>query len=153
MLTGCGKEVYETMSDLYEVPKDLKPAEVLLMLPQEAALMTAKEASNDRFYLCKDFTLSVRTLPGGDLEKTLKEVSGYAKEQLSLVCLNLEELKRYEFVWAVAGEQGDELARAVILDDGVFHYVLTLQAPAEQVSQLQQTWKELIDTFSLDIVP
>ena len=153
MLTGCSKEAFETMSDLYEEPKNLEPAQVLLMLPQEAALMTPGEETAERFYLCKDFTLSLQTLPGGDMEKTLKTVSGYSKQQLSLVCLSQGDMKRYELVWAVAGEQGDEVARAVILDDGKFHYVLTLQTPADRVADLQQTWNELMSTFSLDTVP
>ena len=150
MLPGCSTEVYETMSDQYVQPQGLKPAEVLLMLPQEASLMTAKEETDNRFYICKDFTLSVQTLPAGDLGKTLQTVSGFSRENISLVELTQGDIRRYECVWVSAGEQEDQICKAVILDDGDFHYVLIMQAGAEDAFALRQTWNEIASTVSLD---
>ena len=112
--------------------------------------MTAKEDTDNRFYFCKDFTLWLQTMPAGDLGKTLQTVSGYPRENISLVELTLGNLKRYECVWASAGEQGDQISRAVILDDGDFHYVLIMQAGAEYAFDLQQTWNDVASSFSLD---
>ena len=153
MLTGCDETVYETMSDLYEQPEQMHPAQVLLILPQDAALMTAQGDTDNLYYFCEDHTISIQTLMGGDLDKTLKAVSGYSRDKISLVGLSQEELDRYEFVWVVAGEQGDEICRGVILDDGYYHYVLTLQASAEVVAELQQPWNQVASTFSLDTAP
>ena len=56
----------------------------------------------------------------------------------------------YECVWTSAGEGGFQTARAKILDDGVWHYCLTVFAPAENVSSLQADWQSIFDSFGLD---
>lgn len=150
MLTGCKQRAFETMSDVYEQPAGLEAREVLLMLPQEAMAMDPQEGE---FYLCEGFSLSVQTFSSGDLNRTIRAVTGFDRESLSVMELRQDDIKRYEWVWASAGEGGECLNRAVLLDDGVFQYVLTLQGSAEMAGELKDTWQEIVGSFSLDTGP
>ena len=153
LLAGCAQQAYETMSDHYELPEDLAARQVSLLLPQEASLLSEKDSSTEQCYLCKDFMVSVQTFAGGDLSRTLRLVSGYERDQIAVLELREEDWKRYECVWASVGESGDQLCRAVILDDGDFHYVLTLETLAEHSAQLREAWQEIVRSFSLDTAP
>lgn len=152
-LVGCSGPAFETMSDHYEVPEDLTARQVALMLPQEALLLSEKGNDAEQFYLCKDFTVAVQTFSSGDLSRTLQLVTGYDRDRVGVLELQDGDWKRYECVWVSAGESGDRLCRAVILDDGEFHYVLTLEALAENALQVRESWQEIVGSFSLDTAP
>ena len=57
--------------------------------------------------------------------------------------------KRYDFVWASAGENGDQLGRAVILDDGNYHYCLSVLRDADTTERSQIVWRDVFDSFKL----
>ena len=57
--------------------------------------------------------------------------------------------KRYDFVWASAGENGDQLGRAVILDDGNYHYCLSVLRDADTTEKSQIVWRDVFDSFKL----
>lgn len=152
LLAGCGAPVdYETMSDMY-VKEERQAAEILVALPPDAAVMTGSEGSG-HIWLCDGYTVVTQTLAGGDLDATLRAVSGYGREQLPVIELQSGNLKRWEWVWTCAGEGGDQICRGVILDDGAYHYVLSLQTDAQQAGKLADAWQGIVASFSLDIVP
>ena len=49
---------------------------------------------------------------------------------------------------STAGEQGERLGRGVILDDGDYHYCLTVLQDAD-VTDCQIVWSEVFRTFDL----
>ena len=153
LLTGCGAPVdYETMADVYVQAELPMPAELLVALPPDAAVMTGADGSS-KIWLCDGYTVTAQTLASGDLDATLRSVTGFGREQLSLVELQSGTLRRWEWVWTCAGEGGDQVCRGVILDDGAYHYVLSLQTDAQLAGELSEAWREIVGSFSLDIVP
>ena len=42
------------------------------------------------------------------------------------------------------------MGRAAVLDDGRYHYVLTVQADAARSGELTETWNQLFSGFSLE---
>lgn len=123
--------------------------QVLLELPEEISKPTMENSEAGAIYLCDDYTLTLNTVTSGDLNKTLYETTGFAKDQLQLLQTGSGELKRYECVWAAAGEPEDQIGRLCVLDDGDYHYVLTAMADASRAGQLRQTWNTLFDSFRL----
>ena len=151
LLTACGgKKDFETMSDQYLMPSVTEPAQVSLQLPEEAVVMTMHSESDDTLYLCDGFTLTVQTLEGGDLDATLRSVTGYSREKLQIYELRKDGVTRYECVWVSAGEGGDQMGKAVILDDGSYHYAVAAIAPAEQAGTLAQTWQQILGSAQLE---
>ena len=56
---------------------------------------------------------------------------------------------RYDFVWTAAGEDGLQLGRACILDDGNYHYALTTMAQEETSGQLREVMQDMFDSCRL----
>ena len=75
-LGGCGSsEVMETVGDEYVVAAMAAPRQIQVQLPGEAAL-PAMENDSARLYLCRDYEIALQTLTGGDLDETLRSVTG-----------------------------------------------------------------------------
>ena len=150
LLTGCGaQETFETISDLHIQPVSATVQQVILDVPDDASVEVLQSADAGKIYLCDGYTITVQTMSAGDLEKTLRVATGYAKEDLELVQTQQSDLKRYECVWTAAGENETQIGRACILDDGDYHYVVTVMAGESVAGALRQAWKDLFDSFRL----
>ncbi len=150
LLAGCGApRSFETLSDEYVRPPQPVMRETQLGLPEEAAVSAITNADQGSIYLCNGYTIAVQTLEAGDLDATLRTISGYGKDHLKLLERQAEDHRRYECVWAAAGEGEDQVCRAVILDDGNYHYTVTVTAGASNAGDLVQTWQELLSAFTL----
>ena len=150
LLTGCGsEEVMETVSDDYLQPVMAQMQQVVVSLPEEAAVAVLEDASAGSIYLCDGYTVTLQTTQSGDLSKTLRAATGFAKEDLRLIQTKYDGLTRTEGVWTAIGENGDQLGRFAVLDDGSYHYVLTCMADAEKTEQLQPVMEDLFGSFRL----
>jgi hypothetical protein len=54
---------------------------------------------------------------------------------------------RYDFVWTCAGEEGQRLGRAAILDDGNYHYCMSALWDAGEASEV--SWEQVFGSFTL----
>lgn len=149
-MTGCGEpDAFETLSDVYVQQTPQQPREVSLdMEPDGVSAVMASEEMG-KLYLCDGYTVTLQTMDSGDLDATVLAVTGYARDRLQLIQRQENELVRYECVWTAAGEGGDQVGRTVILDDGHYHYTLTVMADAQRAGSLRETWQALADSFSL----
>ena len=149
LLVGCGKaETMETVADEMMIPVMAQPKEIWVALPDES-VMPAMESENGTLYLCGDYDVMVQTLYAGDLDATVRTVSGYGIQDLTIIQSGTGELDKYEFVWTVAGENGQQIGRATILDDGTYHYVLSATMNAEKISEYQEVWNGIFESFCL----
>ena len=150
LLGGCvfaGE--YESVMDVLPVA-EIKPAgSIKISLPDEAALAVFENLMEGKIYLCDGYEITVQTLKGGDLAKTLQEITGFSKERLTVVETIQSELKRYDCVWSAMGETETQIGKTAILDDGNWHYVVTVMADASKAEELQKTWQELFKSISV----
>ena len=149
ILTGCSAEVYETLGDVEHVSATApEMGKVVLQLPGDAAVLTA--SGGNTMYTCQDYSLAVQTLPGGNLHTTIQSVSGFEKSQLMVMETVCGDHKRYEFVWIAAGEGGDTVCRAAVIDDGNYHYCVTAMADAKVAAELREEWNAVLGSFCLE---
>lgn len=149
LLTGCAaEETFETISDDLVQPVMAQPREVSVSLPGEVS-MPAMESDSGRMYLASDYEIYIQTLDRGDLNATIQTVSGYDKDALTVMQTSLNGVDRYEFVWTCAGENGDRIGRGVVLDDGDYHYVMTVLRDADTTETSQIVWNDVFDSFRL----
>lgn len=149
LLTGCAaEETFETISDDIVQPVMAQPREVSVSLPGEVS-MPAMESDSGRMYLASDYEIYIQTLDRGDLNATIQTVSGYDKDALTVMQTSLDGVDRYEFVWTCAGENGDRIGRGVVLDDGDYHYVMTVLRDADTTETSQIVWNDVFDSFRL----
>ena len=148
LLTGCGaEETFETVADELVLPVMAQPRFVCVDLPGETALPVI-ENDHGRIYICNDYEIILQTVESGDLESTIQMVSGLSEENITMVETGSEDTRRYEFVWAAAGEGGDQTGRAVILDDGNYHYCLSaLRCTGNEKTQIN--WDQVFSSFQL----
>ncbi len=149
LLCGCAQEeVFETVADEWAAPVMAQPREVSIRLPDDAAAPVL-ESGTEQVYLSQHYEIIMEQLPAGDVSATIQAMSGYERENLTVMTTNQEDVTRYEFVWASAGEQGDRLGRGVILDDGSYHYCLSVLRDADMEETSQIVWSDVFGSFTL----
>lgn len=149
-LTGCGtQETFEIVED----PPALEPVAVyqqfMVRLPDEAAAPTFQDDTGAELYVCQGYTISKQTFDGGDLEKTIKTLTGKSSDELQVIKTIQNTYDRYDFVWTAAGEEGLQLGRACILDDGNYHYTVSTLAQENVSGSLQKTFSDMYDSCRL----
>jgi len=107
------------------------------------------ESDKGRMYICSDYEICIQTMESGDLSATVETLSGFTPEEITLLTTAKEDIQRYEFVWAAAGEGGDLLGRGVILDDGCYHYTMTVLRSADAQQTSQVVWDTVFSSFRL----
>lgn len=147
-LTGCGaEETFETIADQL-ISQTAAAGEIQIPLPANASLLT-EDPGGCSVYFCDPYYLLVQTLQGGDMDRTIRELSGFSKDALTVIQTEAEGLIRWECVWSAAGEEEVQLCRAVILDDGTYHYAVTAMADYTQAGQLKGVWADLFDSVKI----
>jgi hypothetical protein len=148
LLTGCGaQETFETVADELVLPAMAQPRFVCVDLPGETA-MPVIENDHGRIYVCNDYEILLQTVESGDLEETVQMISGLSEKDITMLGTGSEDVRRYEFVWASAGEGGDKAGRAVILDDGNYHYCLSVLRNTDR-EKTQVNWDQVFSSFQL----
>ena len=149
LLSGCaGQETFETVTDEMVAPVLVEARQIIVELPEDAAAPTV-ESENGSLYICQGYEIGIQTLEAGDLDATIRSVSGYGAEDLTLIRTVVGDMDRYDFVWACAGETGDRVGRGAVLDDGNYHYVLTVISDAEDAMQFEEVWQKMFQSFSV----
>lgn len=146
LLCGCRtEETLETVSDEWVVPVMAQPREISVRLPENATVPVL-EQDDRRLYMAQGYEIILETLRAGDLHGTIRTLCGFEKEQLTIMETDQGDVQRYDFVWTTAGEQGNRLGRAVILDDGEYHYCMSvLRDPGDSLI----VWRDVFQSFSL----
>lgn len=149
LLCGCSSEAgFETLGPVIHVGQNAPPArEMLLDFPDDAAMLTA--SGPDSIYTCGDYDLCLQVLPSGDICATIDILSGFDPEQLTVMESTQTGADRYDWSWTAAGESGDMICRAAVLDDGNYHYTLCVRADADLAGNLTQQWNLLFRSFGL----
>lgn len=146
LLCGCGaEETLETVADEWMVPAMAQPREVTLRLPEDLTMPVLEEADR-KMYLGEDYEILVETMASGDLDATLRSLTGYSADRLTVIRTQQNDADRYDFVWTAAGEQGERLGRGAILDDGNYHYCLSVLRDADEKIVV---WQDVFESFSL----
>ena len=144
LLCGCQAEpAWETVEDMEPVETVAAVQQLYVPLPEDASQPTFREEDSGELYLCDGYTLTKQTAQGGDLARTVKSICGLTLDQIQPVKTRQDGQDRYDFVWTAAGEEGMQLGRACILDDGAYHYAVTAMAGEEEAGRLRQVWQEI----------
>ena len=147
LLAGCGKEkILETVSDVEDTPVVSAVRRIQLQLPEELSAPALQGGETGTLYLCDDYSVTVQTMEAGDLQRTIRNTTGMDKDDLQIIQTRQGDTKRYQWMWTAAGEQGHRLGRAVILDDGDYHYCMSVLRDAEESLIV---WQDVFQSFSL----
>lgn len=146
-LTGCGsRETFETLGDVQAQRVSAPMQQVILTLP-DGSVQAVESPEDGRIYLFDNYCVTVQTMQAGDLNSTLQALTGFSREDLTVMQTCREDMKCYRFVWSAAGEGQDQVGRALVLDDGSYHYAVTVMADEADAGDLAETWGLILDSF------
>ena len=150
LLTGCGAaETFETVGDELLQPVMAEVGQINLSLPPEASTQTMLGSDTDKLYFCDGYTAAVQIMDRGDLDRTCRQLCGFGADSLNILQTATDGRKRYEWVWTAAGEGGDVLGRVAVIDDGKYHYCVSLQTDASLAGSLESQWTRILSSFSV----
>ena len=148
-LAGCGtQETFETMEDIIPAEPAAAPQQFFVSLPDDAITPTFQDEGGE-LYVCQDYTITKQISESGDVAKTIQNLTGQSQEDLQVIKTIHEAYDRYDFVWTAAGEDGLQLGRACVLDDGNYHYALSTMIREEKAGELRQTMQDMFDSCKL----
>lgn len=148
LLCGCGAaETFERVEDVMGTGGAPLPKKVVLDVPQGAQVI---HGDSGRLYLCNGYEIAVETLSSGNLDGTMRSITGFGREALTVMETSVSEMNRYECAWSTTGEGGASVARAAVIDDGAYHYCVTVIAPADQAGKLANEWQSLFESLRLE---
>ena len=148
-LSGCNApKNLETVSDISDMQVAAIPKKLEVAVPENATVCTMENGEGS-LWLCDGYVMTVQTMAGGDLNRTLVQLTGFSQDQLTVMQTKQGDIKRREFVWSAVGEGGDQVGRAVILDDGSNHYAVCVMADAAEAGKLTETWQKILDSVNL----
>lgn len=148
LLSGCKGKQMETVTDVWTQEPLPNAREIVLVLPDEISV-PAMVQEQQTLYLCDGYMLTTCIAEGGDINETILAATGFDAEKLNPIVTQTDGFKRYDCVWVAAGEHGDQLCRAAILDDGFYHYILQAGTERSSAGHLQETWQDIFDSFTL----
>ena len=148
LLSGCAVQTFETVEDPNDITAMAEPATLLIDLPEYAAA-PAMQGDSGTLYFCGDYDIMVEVMPSGNLDCTLQTLTGFEREELELIHTRRCGVECYEGAWSAAGEAGDHIGRVLVLDDGKFHYCVSIMAMAEDAGQCISDWNAVMDSVAL----
>ena len=149
MLLGCSaEETFEVVEDVIPVEPVAVPMQLFVSLPDEAVTPTFQD-DTEELYVCQGYTISKQILESGDLEKTVNNLTGQSQEDIQIIKTFYDNCDRYDLVWTAAGEEGLQVGRACIFDDGNYHYLLSTLADEETAGQLRDELQDMYNSCKL----
>lgn len=151
MLSGCGAtKTLETINDENALPAMADAAEIQLCIPEGGAAQVFDNGIGGRLYMCDGYTVTVQTLEGGDLRRTIETASGFDMEKLTLIKTEQHGYDAVLCAWSAVGEGEDQVCRAMVLDDGCYHYVVTVMANYKQALEQTDLWQSVLGSVNLN---
>lgn len=150
LFCGCSaKQTAETVCDELLLSAMAPQKELTVKLPAHASKAALAAEDGAELYFCDDYTLTLQTGPSGDLDRTVRTLCGYGENQLTVMETKLGGVKRYDWTWTGAGEGSVQVGRAAVLDDGDYHYCVTVMADEAVSGSLDPQWDELFASLGL----
>ncbi len=150
ILSGCGtqeKEVFETIGNVSVQEQDLPAAGVIdIYLPEQAAAQTMAE-DGVQVYSWDGYEVRMETRSAGDIIKTMQEITGMNTEELTVMKQKKGDITLYQTVWSTTGEDGILCGRAMVADDGNYHYCVSLLNP-ETVNS-ENLYAKMVASFQI----
>ena len=151
LLTGCGQQNYEVrQAPCGSEAETSVPGVISICKADELAAPVMSTYDGDCLYIADTYEVYLQTLPGGDLNETMKQCTGFDREKLTVLQTQKDGLTRYDCVWSSAGEGTQCIGRTTILDDGSYHYVLTITG--QNGEEVADVWQQLSESFTVNIV-
>lgn len=150
LLCGCSTPVWETVDDLQPetaVSRQVQLFELQLQLPEQVQLLAADDAGSLWATADSELEIEQRVFLTTDPDSAIRAISGFTKEQLTVLQTTRQGLPEYQFAWVSQTDRGARLYRADLILDGFTCYAVvcsSLEDSGEQYAfQARQVFSSL----------
>lgn len=155
LLTGCAAEpVYENIGDVWANSEPVgSPGTIEFSLP-DGAQMEVLEDSDSKCYTVGEWEIWTQVYPGGDVRSTMEQETGIGGDALTIIERQTQEMSLYETAWSTTGEDGMKVGRTAVLDDGTYHYCVSVMVPETDAGEAGEFYNQILDSVTVsDIAP
>lgn len=150
LLSGCsGADTLEVMYDSYESALVAAPAMVHLDFSEDHTF-TVTQGEGWYTYTGENYEIIMQTCMSGDLNQTFQQITGYAMERLTVMEIPSTDADRYVCAWSTVSEEGELVGRCTVIDDGVYHYCLSVLVDAKTAGEYREDIDAIFATYSLE---
>ena len=150
LLCGCSStDSLEMINDHFETVPVAAPAMIHLDFPEEDNV-TVAQGDGWCTYTADAYEIVVQTCASGDLNRTLQQITGYNKERLTVMEIPATNTNKYVCAWSTVSEEGEMVGRCTIIDDGVYHYCLSVLIDADVAGDIREDIDTIFATYSLE---
>ena len=150
VLCACGRaETFEIISDVVVTGQLSEPAKISLRIPDDATL-AVMSSTDGQSYEGDHYQIIIQTYAAGDLNQTLQQITGYSSNQLKLMEVTTEAYGKYLCAWSSVSEEGELVGRCAVLDDGRYHYCLSVLVDAQKSGEMRGEIDALFADYSLE---
>jgi len=147
MFSGCSAENFEPMLDVYGPGVQPQPAKIQVKLPENAAL-SVMMGDTGTLYYGENYEVCVETYPSGNINSTLNKITGRSADELTVLEVPVEQGNSYRCGWSVTDDEGERIGQCIVIDDGNYHYCLTVLVDAECAGQLRPMIDMVLNSYS-----
>lgn len=153
LLSGCAGDtepVYETIGNVWENEEPVSaPASIEFAVPDGAEMEAVSTDSEVKIYRIGDWELWTQALDGGDLRATFEQLTGMDWDALTVVNHPVGEKNVYETAWTAMDEEDTYIIRAAVIEEGDYHYCLSLMALEDNSRTVGQFFTEILENVNL----
>ena len=147
VLSGCSGVDFEPMLDVYSPVEEVNPQNMQVQLPEDAAL-SVMSGDTGTLYYGENYEISLETYPSGNISQTLYNVTGRTLDELTVMEIPVAQGNSFRCGWSAADDEGERIGQCIIIDDGRYHYCLSVLADAEEADTLRPMIETVLNSYS-----
>ena len=150
LLTGCSSETtYETIGNVWEESEPTAVQGTMDFALPEGARMEVLEENGSKYYSVGNWEIWTQVYPSGNIRSTIELVTGLEPDMPTVVRQQVEDMTCHETAWSTTGEDGMKAARTAVLDDGNYHYCISVMVPESDAEEVGDFFTQILDSVSI----
>lgn len=152
VLGACGQGNSQPMETIcpQEPPTSRTPKfRITMAVPAEAQEAPAFSQEYSTVYTGEHLTITTQILESENLDALLRDLTGRGEQDLTCITTWQGTMPRHDLTWTCAGEQGMQVCRSTVLDDGLHYYVVTAMVEEDHAQQYRQRIAQCLGTVGL----
>jgi len=152
-LSGCSQPAWETVED--QIPAVQTASwlqntyKIHVGTPENLKILEEQKDWNVYSTNHGDFEIETRTFLSSSAEAAIKELTGIAAENLTILETRRFDLPEYRFAWVTQTEQGSRVCRADLVMDGTDCYAVICSTVEDVANQYDDEIRYVFSTFGL----
>lgn len=151
LLSGCSAvPVWETVDDsMLEQPAMWRDQSYVIQIDLPDSAVPMGEMEGIRRYEAGNMEVETCTFLASDINIAVRYLTGFEKDQLTVLELTRFGLPEYRFAWCCQTDEGVRIYKADLIQDQMVYYAVVCSTPEEACLQYEQDVRQVFASFGL----